>query len=204
MNWKTFANYPLLCHLVPIINFRKWSEIYGKWYEPMKRHQFGEWTMIIFMDLMFCYDQHFAHDIGKLWLAVGICKHLHFYYLLKSWFIFVCISGNRYFQCRAIMALDLTLFARFQFRSNNYFTLYPKTNNIRQPVLLCSIFYITKVHAINTEKEMTIQELYCLYCPQQVLDQIYLCNLLPRLFSLCVGNIQNFAWYSTLPEDKKI
>ena len=64
------------------------------------------------------------------------------------------------------MALDLTTFARFQFRTNNYFTLYPKTNNIRYPVLLCSIFYITKLlggeqalitklHVINTEKEMT-------------------------------------------------
>ena len=91
------------------------------------------------------------------------------------------------------MALDLTLFVRFQLKTNNYFTLYPKTNNIRYPVLLCSIFYITKVHAINTEKEMTIQELYCLYCPQQVLYQIYFCNVLPRLFSLRFGNVLNFA-----------
>ena len=64
------------------------------------------------------------------------------------------------------MALDLTTFARFQFRTNNYFTLYPKTNNIRYPVLLCSIFYITKLlggeqahitklHVINTEKKTT-------------------------------------------------
>ena len=64
------------------------------------------------------------------------------------------------------MALDLTLLVHFQLKTNNYFTLYPKTNNIRYPVLLCSIFYIakllggeqaliTKLHVINTEKEMT-------------------------------------------------
>ena len=32
-----------------------------------------------------------------------------------------------------------------------------------------------------------------MYCPQQVLNQIYLCNMLPRLFSLRVGNTLNFA-----------
>ena len=44
--------------------------------------------MIIFMDLMFCYDQHFAHDIGKLWLAVSSNTPAEVLIYV------VCISGN--------------------------------------------------------------------------------------------------------------
>ena len=159
--------------------------------------------MIIFMDLMFCYDQYFAHDIGKLWLAVypntpaDVLIYMYLYIFLET---FKC-----YFEFGDLMALDLTSFTRFHLRTKNNLTLYPRPtilDTLRS--CICSIFYITlnfwivsspilQLHAINTEKEMTIQELYCLYCPQQVLYQIYFCNVLPRLFSLRFGNVLNFA-----------
>ena len=85
------------------------------------------------------------------------------------------------------MALDLTsLDDCFQVRTKTDLAVYPKTNIIRYLMLLCSIFYITKVHAINTEKEMTIQERYCfLLSTANAGPNLLVCSMLPRLFRRC-------------------